>query len=404
MSSEGEPRFEQVDWETVGRSGTGMSAALRTLLAGLVLLAVLWAYDRYFVHVYIVGTWQLTRVDLLFFAGVVVLVSFVGVPALRHRESTGRVLASLRSRPHQAAAASYLALLAVAGVVGPILIGHPDLTFQHSYHAPIGFTARMGFTTECLGAVTEGSGITRYCHGTLTYPLGTNHRGRPMGTLLVLGARTALYVIVFTAAFVVPIATAVGILAGLRGGLVDDLLMAYVDIQLSIPAILLYFVGYAYWNPSLILLIVTFGLFSWGGIARLVRSEVLQRREDGYVRVARSLGASDRYIARRHLLPNVTNTVVPSVFQLLALLLVVEAGVAFLGFQRLELFSWGSTMAEGLNPRITAGNGLQAEYPAHQIWWISTFPAIALTLTIWSLKILGDGLRDTLDPRRRESR
>jgi peptide/nickel transport system permease protein len=137
-------------------------------------------------------------------------------------------------------------------------------------------------------------------------------------------------------------------------------------------------------------LLATFGLLSWGPVARLVRSEVLQRREDGYVVVARSLGGSDSYVARRHVLPNVTNTLVPAVFHLFAILILAEAGVAFLGFSNVELYSWGSTIAEGLSPDRMG---------AYQVWWISTVPAVALAATVVALKLAGDGLRDVLDPR-----
>ncbi|MFW6449076.1 MAG: ABC transporter permease, partial [Halobacteriota archaeon] len=245
-----------------------------------------------------------------------------------------------------------------------------------------------------------GEGFERHCHGSWDAPIGTNHRGFPMEFLLIEGARVALYVVVIGAAFVIPVAAITGVMAGLRGGLLDDLLMGYVDVQLSIPAILVYFIGYVYWNPSLLLLMATFGLLSWGGIARLVRSEVLQRREDGHVLVARSLGASRLYLARRHILPNVTNTLVPAAFHLLALLVLIEAGIAFLGFHDVMLYSWGSTIAEGINAEIAPQLLPRADVPAHHIWWVSTFPAIALTLTMVSLKLTGDGLRDALDPRR----
>lgn len=396
-SSDTNSQFDRVDWSDVTSKRRLLTPERVTLCSGFFGVLILFLYERLFVHVYIVGTYQMHTVDWVFLLGLVVLTAYVGVPAIRHQHNTKRIVTYLYDHPAYAAAAMFLVLVLGVGVVGPVIMGEPRLRFQHRFHAPYGLTAEMGWTNECLGAVTQGEGITRYCEGTLTYPLGTNHRGHALGHLLVIGARVALYVLVFTAAFVVPLAAATGIVAGLRGGVVDDFLMSYVDVQLCIPAIIVYFIGYIYWNPSLMLLLATFGLLSWGGIARLVRSEVLQRREDGYVLVARSLGASQPYVARRHIVPNITNTLVPAVFHLLALLVLVEAGVAFLGFHDLTFYSWGSTIQEGLDPDF-AGIGLQME--PHEVWWISTFPMIALTLTLASLKLVGDGIRDALDPRR----
>lgn len=100
--------------------------------------------------------------------------------------------------------------------------------------------------------------------------------------------------------------------------------------------------------------------------------------------------------AERHIVPNITNTLVPAVFHLLALLVLVEAGVAFLGFHDGELYSWGATIQEGLDPDF-AGIGLVME--PHEVWWISTVPAVVLAATLASLKLIGDGIRDALDPR-----
>jgi len=175
--------------------------------------------------------------------------------------------------------------------------------------------------------------------------------------------------------------------------------MSYVDLQLSLPAILIYFIAFMTWGASLLILLIAFGLFSWGGIARLVRSEVKQRRERGHVVVARSLGASESYIAKRHIVPNITNTLVPAVFQLLALFVLYEAGVAFIGFYEVELRSWGTLISESINAEIAGQMHERPDEPATEIWWVSTFPALALTLTMVSFKLLGDGLRDALDPR-----
>lgn len=384
---DGQTSFEDVDWNEIDSSESPTSPRRVTFLGGVSVLAVLYWYDTRFANVYLVGEWTVDPIDWAFLLAGIIILSYGVVPFVRRRRTLSRVWTRLRSRPTTRFGIGYLGVLLVVGAVGPLVYPAPGLQYQFGLLPPFGFATEF-YVNECLGTVTGGA-FDRTCHGSLTFPLGTNHRGHPMGYLLITGARVALYVLVITAGFVVPLATVVGVVAGLWGGLVDDLLMAYVDMQLSLPAILVYIVANAYWNTSLFVLLVTFGLLSWGGIARIVRSEVLQRREAGHVRVARSFGASWPYVARRHILPNVTNTVVPAVFQLLALLVLVEAGIAFLGFHDIELYSWGSTIQEALG----------AGAPTYAVWWISAFPALALLLTIVSLKLVGDGLRDALDPR-----
>lgn len=394
---DGDARFEDVDWSEMRRSKRLVTTERLTLLVGLGAVTGLYLYDRLFANVYLVGSWNAELVDWVFVVSVVFLVAYGAVPLGKRRRSALRILSRLRSRPVTLVALGYLVALFVVGLVGPALVSNPGLRFQHAFHPPVGFATEIS-RVECVGEVT-GPPLDSVCHGSWTYPLGTNERGHGMGFLLVRGARTAIYVLVITTATVVPLATAVGVVAGFRGGIVDSLLMSYVDIQLSIPALVAYFIGYTYWNPSLLLLVATFALLSWGGVARLVRSEVLKRRENGHVRVARSLGAPDRYVARRHIVPNVTNTLVPAVCQLLALLVLFEAGIAFLGFHDIELYSWGSVISESVNAEVRSQMQSRAPHPAYEIWWVSTLPGLALTATMLALKLAGDGFRDALDPR-----
>lgn len=396
-SPDDSPLFEQVSWDDVESDGSALTAERVTLVVGLLLVAAVYWYDTAVAHVYLVSDWKVSAVQWVFMLATVVLVAFGVIPVLRRRDAVRRVLGRLRAKPLALFSGGFLAAVVVVGLVGPVVVPYTGLRFGHAYQPPFGFsTGVMPFS--CIGEITGSIGVER-CHGTAYYPFGTNRRGLPMDYLLVTGARITLNLLVITAAFVVPLAVAVGVVAGLRGGLVDDLLMAYVDVQLCVPAIMVYFIGYIYWNPSLLLLILAFGLLSWGGVARIVRSEVLQRRENGHVLVARSQGASKSYIARNHILPNATNTVVPAVFHLLGLLVLAEAGVAFLGFHEIDVYSWGSTMSESLNAAVGGQLQSRAEYPAYEIWWVSTFPAVALALTLASLKVLGDALRDALDPR-----
>jgi len=384
------PRFERVDWEEVDASGRVLTPARKTFLAGVAVLAVLFVYDRYVGGYHLVGEWDVTILDWLVLLSGVAVVAYGIVPATRRRSLLGRVASRLRARPAALGAGIYLLVFVLVGLVGPLLVSRPGLQFDATYQPPLRFSTTAA--SQCVGEIT-GSVFNEVCHGTTTYPLGTDSRGIPLTYLLVSGARVALIITVVGVAVVVPLAAAVGVVAGLRGGVLDDALMGYVDIQLSLPAIVLYFFGYIYLGASLMLLLVTFGLLSWGGIARLVRSETLQRREDGHVLVARSLGASEWYLARRHILPNITNTLVPAVFHVLALLILVEVGVSFLGFKELNTYSWG----------LSISRGLFGDAWAYEVWWASTIPTLALTATLASLKLLGDGLRDTLDPRQEGS-
>lgn len=399
MSSvDGSPRFENVDWDETDASRTPVTAERTTLFVGTLLVGLLAASQWWSTGIAVVSDRRLAAVDWVFLLAGVVLVAYGIVPlGKRARRRRRSMVGLVRRHPAPALGGAFLVGLVAVGLLGPIVTGSPSLRFQHAFHPPVGFTSTVP-PQECLG-VESGTAFDRVCHGTWSYPLGTNERGHPLGFLLVEGARVATYVAVIAAAFIVPLAAAVGVVAGLRGGIVDDLLSSYVDVQLCVPAILLYFIGYAYYGPSLLLLLGTFGLLSWGGIARLVRSEVIQRRGDGYVLVARSLGASGTYIAKRHVIPNSTNTLVPAAFQLLALFVLIEAGVAFLGFHEIGTYSWGSTISESMTAEVAGQLQSRADEPAHRIWWVSTLPAAALTATLVAFKTLGDGVRDALDPR-----
>lgn len=391
------PEFERVDWGEIDRSRRLVTPERLALAVSLAAVGALALYDTYVAHVYLIAGVAVEPIDWVFLLALAVLVAYGAVPAVRHRTRVRRVLTALGSRPVVAVAGVYLVVFVAVGLVGPLVFSRPEIRFGHAFHPPIGWSSPV-VPADCLGGVV-GEPFQRRCQWSWTYPLGTNERGHPMGFLLVSGARVALYVVAIAAAFVVPVAAAVGVAAGVRGGLLDDLLMSYVDVQLCVPALVLYLVGYMYWNPSLLLLVAAFGLLGWGGVARMVRSEALQRREAGYVLVARSTGASDPYLAKRHVVPNSTNTLVPAVCQLLALFVLAEAGVAFLGFHDIELYSWGATIAESVNARTAAPLQSRADYPAYRIWWVSTLPALALSATLLSFKLVGDGLRDALDPR-----
>lgn len=375
--------FEAIDWEA---SGGRRWPSLRTslLLLGVAIVTGLWAYDRYVAHVYLVFDWVVGPLEWLFLLSVVVFATQVLVPMAQEPRLTARVWHRLRRRPEAIVGLVLLAAVFVGGVIGPILrpVGtNPFLAHQPPLFASVEVTS----VTECAGRVADGR-----CHGSAQFPLGTDQLGRGVLAFTLSGARTALYIAFITGLLVVPVATFVGLIAGYRGGLVDTVLMAGVDVQQTLPAAVVYLVLVSIFTRSIWLLVVAFGVFSWGTVARLVRSEARQRAASSYVLAARGMGAGDLHVARRHLLPNVSNTVITAMAHLVPILVLTEAGIAYLGFGDIDADSWGRLIFYGLNPDFS---------PVWNEWWVAPPAVIALAVFVVSSKIVGDALRDALDPR-----
>ncbi|WP_254769228.1 ABC transporter permease [Salinilacihabitans rarus] len=383
--------FERIDWERLDGPSRLLSAERIALVVGLFVLGAVYLAYRVRGNAYLVWRWNVGPADWLLLLSVVFLIAYGLVPLRRNRRTLRRLLGRLRARPLTALALVYLGVVLVVGFYGLVAFAAGELTdltldrFQPPFWSTVPYQVTR---TDCAGYVADGWDLSRPCHGSLQYPLGTDRWGYDMIDLLIAGARPVVYLTVVTVGLIVPLATVVGLVAGYYGGTVDDLLMAYVDVQLSVPAIVVYLLAFMFVGNSMFLLLAAFGLLSWGGVARLVRSEALQRREEGFVLAARAVGAPSRYVLRRHLLPNVADTVVPAAAHLLAVLVLTEAGLSFLGFNP-SFQSWGMTVAEGLFYLR----------PPTIVWWTSTFPALALATTVAAVKLAGDGLRDVLDPR-----
>jgi peptide/nickel transport system permease protein len=225
--------------------------------------------------------------------------------------------------------------------------------------------------------------------------------GRPMGetgglqrdvfTLVVNGARTSLLIGFTSMAIGVFIGTIVGAIAGFAGGIVDNLLMRLVDVMLSLPTLFVILVASKFLgNGTVITVIVIFGLFSWMGVSRLVRSLFLSIREREFVEAAVAVGVRDRRIIFRHILPNAFSPIVVVASLLVAGNIISEAFVSFLGFGvDPQSPTWGNILSGGLQ-FITQGN-----------WWWPLFPGLAIIVTVLAVNFVGDGLRDAFDPRSR---
>ena len=226
----------------------------------------------------------------------------------------------------------------------------------------------------------------------LAHPMGeTGGLQRDVLTLVVNGARTSLLIGFSSMAIGVTIGTIVGSIAGFAGGIVDNLLMRLVDIMLSLPTLFVILVASKFLgNGTVMTVIVIFGLFSWMGVSRLVRSLFLSIREREFVEAATAVGVRDRRIIFKHILPNAFSPIVVAASLIVAGNIISEAFVSFLGFGVDPTSpTWGNILSGGLQ-FIALGN-----------WWWPLFPGLAIIITVLAVNFVGDGLRDAFDPRSR---
>jgi len=226
----------------------------------------------------------------------------------------------------------------------------------------------------------------------IAHPMGeTGGLQRDVLTLVINGARTSLLIGFSSMAIGVFIGTIVGSIAGFAGGIVDNVLMRLVDVMLSLPTLFVILVASKFLgNGTVMVVIVIFGLFSWMGVSRLVRSLFLSIREREFVEAATAVGVSDRRITFRHILPNAFSPIVVSASLIVAGNIISEAFVSFLGFGVDPTSpTWGNILSGGLQ-FIALGN-----------WWWPLFPGLAIIVTVLAVNFVGDGLRDAFDPRSR---
>jgi len=230
---------------------------------------------------------------------------------------------------------------------------------------------------------------TRYLAPSAENPMGTDRFGRDILSRTLYGARISLSIGFIAMAIGVGLGTLIGAVAGYFGGIIDSALMRFTDMMLAFPRLILLIVIIALFEPSIFLVVVVLGLTGWMGIARIVRSEVLSLREREFVQAARALGMSDLRIIVRHVVPNTLAPVIVFATLLIGNTILVEAGLSFLGLGvQPPTPSWGNMISEGRDALLTA-------------WWVATFPGLAIVFTVVAFNLLGDGLRDALDPRLR---
>ena len=222
--------------------------------------------------------------------------------------------------------------------------------------------------------------------GSWSHLLGTDPLGRDTFSLLVVGARASLVISLVGVALAGAIGVLAGVVSGLAGGVVDEVVMRLVDMQLAVPPILLAVLLSAALGGGLRTLIVTIAVAFWPTYARLVRGETLALKQRDFVQLAVVGGCSRLRIARRHLLPNLLGSIVVVATLQLGAAVGVESALSFLGLGvSAPDTSWGLMIADGKGYLDTA-------------WWVATFPGVAIALTVLGANLLGDWLRDALDP------
>ncbi len=224
----------------------------------------------------------------------------------------------------------------------------------------------------------------------LDHPLGTDFFGRDILSRIIHGTRISLLMGIAVVSIRAGIGIILGLIAGFYRGVVESIIMRITDAVIAFPSIVLALAIMAYRGQGLFNVMIALSIVGWTGYARLVRGEVLSLREREYITAARGLGMRDLRIIFRHILPNCLASIIIFATVGIAAPIISEAGLSFLGLgARSDQVTWGFMLSTG-RPYL------------RDAWWTVTFPGLAIMVVVLGFNLLGDGLRDVLDPRLRE--